>query len=95
MRRTILLNPAFLIRVQMIGSGVFPIVSFPPSALSVGDAEFLSSFRNRVSFIAFYVGAILAQFFLMCKFFFKIYAKIFSKFLVVSSSSSAIIEEVF
>ena len=79
----------------MIGSGVFPIVSFPPSALSVGDAKFLSSFRNRVSFIAFYVGAILAQFFLMCKFFFKICVKIFSKFLVVSSSSSAIIEEVF
>ena len=79
----------------MIGSGVFPIVSFPPSALSVGDAEFLSSSRNRVSFIAFHDGAILAQFFLMCKVFFKIRLKFFSKFWVVSLFSSAIIEEVF
>lgn len=42
-----------LLFFQPVGSRVFPIVSFPPSALSVGDAEFLSSFKDRVSFLAF------------------------------------------
>ena len=47
-------SSAGILTVQTVSSGVFPIVSFPPSALSVGDAKFLSSFRNRVSFIAFW-----------------------------------------
>ena len=39
-----------------------PCSPFPPSALSVGDAEFLSSSKSRVSFTAFFMAIILTHF---------------------------------